>query len=138
MRAAPGDPVQSADQRRSTGRGSSSRWNRERTTAGRRRGSSASSAARTAAENRARRLHDEVDHEGPATEPQLGPLPVEVGDGLLDLADRALPDAAAAVQHPVDGGLAEAGLDRRSRGSGTGASRPYSDEGFLTVVLKGR
>ena len=44
------------------------------------------------------------------TEADLGALPVQVGDGLLDLPRGALPDAAPAVQDPVDGGLAQARL----------------------------
>jgi len=45
-----------------------------------------------------------------AAEPDLGLLPVEVGDRLLHLAHGALPDTAALVQHPVDGGRTEPGL----------------------------
>jgi hypothetical protein len=65
---------------------------------------------RTAAQNPLRRLHDDVDHEGTATEAHLGLLAVEVGDGLLDLADRAGPDTAPRVQHAVHCGGTQAGL----------------------------
>jgi hypothetical protein len=55
-------------------------------------------------------LHDDVDHERPADEPDLGALPVQVGDGLVDLPRGALAHASPAVQDPVDGGLAQSRL----------------------------
>jgi hypothetical protein len=76
-----------------------------------------------------RRLDDHVDHERPAAEAHLGPLPVEIGDRLADLADRAVPDAAAPVQHPVHGRLAETGLAAISR-IRYGCFTPYNMRGF--------
>ena len=43
-------------------------------------------------------------------EPDLGALTVQVGDRLLHLGDGARAHAGSLVQHPVDRGLAEAGL----------------------------
>ena len=57
-----------------------------------------------------RGLHDDVDEERAAGEADLGALPVELVDGLLDGLRGAGPHAAAAVEHAVDGGLAEARL----------------------------
>jgi hypothetical protein len=53
--------------------------------------------------------HD-VDREGRSGQPGLGLLLVERGDGLVDLAGRALPHPAAVMQHAINGRLAEAGL----------------------------
>jgi hypothetical protein len=57
-----------------------------------------------------RSLHDEVDHEGPAAEAELGLLPFEVGDGLVHLARRARAYARSVVQSAVHRRLAQAGL----------------------------
>ncbi|GIF01511.1 hypothetical protein Ari01nite_89750 [Paractinoplanes rishiriensis] len=43
-------------------------------------------------------------------EADLGLLPVQVGDGLVHFAGRAVPDPAPLVQHAIHGGFAEAGL----------------------------
>jgi hypothetical protein len=55
-------------------------------------------------------LHHDVDHEDPAVEPQLAGLPVEVGDGLLDVVGGARAHAAAVVEDAVHGGFADSGL----------------------------
>ena len=89
---------------------SSRRWKRERITAGRRAGSSDSSAVRTADENRSGASHDQVDDERPPPDPHLGPLALQVGDRLVHLGDGAGADTGPLVQDPVDRGLAEAGL----------------------------
>ncbi len=52
-------------------------------------------------------LHHDVDHEGTADQPDLGALPVQVGDGLLDLPRGALPHPSPGVEHPVHRGLAQ-------------------------------
>jgi hypothetical protein len=57
-----------------------------------------------------RGLHHDVDEERAAGEADLGALPVELGDRLLDGLGGAGPHAAAAVEHAVDGGLADARL----------------------------
>ena len=88
------------------------RWNRERMTAGRIPGSSASNAARTPLENRDRGVDDEVHDERPPGQANLRALPVQVLDGLVNLGDRTGPYPAAAVEHAVDGRLRQPGLDR--------------------------
>jgi hypothetical protein len=55
-------------------------------------------------------LHDDVDEESAAGEPQLAPLPVQVGDGLSHVAHGAGSHTRTVVEHPVDGGLAQACL----------------------------
>ena len=57
-----------------------------------------------------RGLHDDVDEERAAGEADLRALPVELVDRLVDGLRGAGPHAAAAVEHAVDGGLAEARL----------------------------
>ncbi len=57
-----------------------------------------------------RGLHHDVDEVAPAVETQLGALFVHVGDRLHDLRAGVLPHAGPAVEHPVDGGLAQPGL----------------------------
>jgi hypothetical protein len=57
-----------------------------------------------------RGLHDDVDEERAAGEAEVGALAVEVVDGLPDGLRGAGPHAAAAVEHAVDGGLADARL----------------------------
>src|SRR5260370_9344031 len=58
------------------------------------------------------RLHHDVDHEDTAVEPQLAGLPVQIGDGLLDVFDGARPHAAPCVEDPRTWGRADAGLAR--------------------------
>ncbi len=55
-------------------------------------------------------LHDDVDEERAAGEADLRALPVEVVDRLVDGLRGARPHPAAAVEHPVDGRRADAGL----------------------------
>ncbi len=52
-------------------------------------------------------LHHDVDHERPADEPDLRALPVQVGYRTAYLPRGALPHPAPAVEHPVDGRLAQ-------------------------------
>ena len=82
-----------------------------RSTAGRSWGSSASSAARTAAVNRrGARITRSTRKVCPAS--RSDPLAIEVDDRLPHLGQRARPDPGPAVQHPVDGGVAQPGLLR--------------------------
>ncbi len=67
-----------------------------------------------------RGLHHDVAHERAADQPDLGALTVQVGDGPAHLVRGALAHAAAAVEHPVDGGLAQARLPGDLPGSGRG------------------
>ena len=72
-----------------------------------------------------RRLHDDVDQEGPTTESKLGSLALEVRDRAAYLLDRAGPHAAPLVEDAVDRGLAQTGL----RGDLTNAERmPHEAE----------
>jgi hypothetical protein len=56
------------------------------------------------------RLHDNVDHEGAATQAELRPLPIKIGDRLLHLVRCALPYLAAVVQYAVNGSFTQSGL----------------------------
>ena len=102
------DAIQRLDQ--SPGGPVSRKWKRARMTAGRSSGSSASSAARTAAENRVRRLHDDVDEERAAGQPDLVALPFQVGDGPRTSRAVLSRTPVRLLQHAVDRGLAQAGL----------------------------
>src|SRR5919202_4035100 len=57
-----------------------------------------------------RGLHDHVDDEGAAAEPQLSVLPVEVRDRWVPLTHCAGANAAPPVEDAVDRRLAQAGL----------------------------
>jgi hypothetical protein len=55
-------------------------------------------------------LHDNVDHESAATEAELRPLPIKIGDRLLHFTNCALTDLAAVVQYAINGSFTQSGL----------------------------
>src|SRR3954447_8176553 len=91
----------------SDGRPFSRKSKRDRTTAGRNDGSSASNADLTAEENRSGLCITTSTRKVRPGQSQLAALPVQIGDGLSHVAHGAGAHPRPVVEHPVDGGFTQ-------------------------------